>query len=73
MNIVFFRGEGSFSFVLLIFVIDVCLSIYYTRFLLCLLLVCWVRGNFSGGLGHIYFLCGTPLRGVPGRYNLFEC
>ncbi len=21
----------------------------------------------------IYFLCGTPLCGVPGRYNLFEC
>ncbi len=26
-------------------------------------LACWV----------IYFLCGTPLCGVPGRYNLFEC
>ncbi len=21
----------------------------------------------------IYFLCGTPLREVPGRYNLFKC
>ncbi len=21
----------------------------------------------------IYFLCGTPLCGVSGRYNLFEC
>ncbi len=21
----------------------------------------------------IYFLCGTPLCGVPGWYNLFEC
>ncbi len=21
----------------------------------------------------IYSLCGTPLCGVPGRYNLFEC
>ena len=36
------------------FVSDVCLSIYYTCFLLCLLLVCWVRENFSGGPGHIF-------------------
>ncbi len=31
--------------------------------------VCWVRGNFSGGPGHIYSVCVTPLCGVPGRYN----
>ncbi len=31
-----------------------CLSIYYSCLLLCLLLVCWVRENFSGGLGHIF-------------------
>jgi hypothetical protein len=31
--------------------------------------VCWVRGNFSGGLGHIFSACVTPLCGVPGRYN----
>ena len=37
------------------FVSDVCLSIYYTCFfLLCLLFVCWVRENFSGGPGHIF-------------------
>ncbi len=49
-----FCGEGSFSFVLRYFVSDVCLSIYYTCFLLCLLLVCWVRENSSDGLGHIF-------------------
>ncbi len=49
-----------------------CLSIYYVCLLLCLLLVCWVRENFSGRPGHI-FLCGTPLCGVSGRYNLFGC
>ncbi len=27
--------------------------------------VCWVRGNFSGGPGHIYSACVTPLCGVP--------
>ena len=47
-------GEGFFSFFFVTFVSDVCLSIYYTCFLLCLLLVCWVRENFSGGPGHIF-------------------
>jgi hypothetical protein len=32
----------------------VCLSIYYICLLLCLLLVCWVHENFSGGSGHIF-------------------
>ncbi len=35
--------------------------------------VCWVRGNFSGGPGHIYSVCVTPLCGVPGRYNFIWC
>ncbi len=70
----FFCGEGSFFYLFSVnFVSDVCLSIYYTCFLLCLLLVCWVRENFSGGLGHIFSACVTSLCGVPGRYNLFEC
>jgi len=30
-----------------------------------------VRISLAGRV--IYFLCGTPLCGVPGRYNLFEC
>jgi len=30
-----------------------------------------VRISLAGWV--IYFLCGTPLCGVPGRYNLFEC
>ena len=47
-------GEGSFLLFSVTFVSDVCLSIYYTCFLLCLLLVCWVRENFSGGLGRIF-------------------
>ena len=29
-----------------------------------------VRISLAGRV--IYFLCGTPLCGVPGRYNLFE-
>jgi hypothetical protein len=32
----------------------VCLFIYYACLFLCLLLVCWVRENFSGGPGHIF-------------------
>ena len=31
--------------------------------------MCWVRGNFSGEPGHVYFVCVSPLCGVPGRYN----
>ncbi len=31
--------------------------------------VCWVRGNFSGEPGHVYFVCVCPLCGVPCRYN----
>jgi hypothetical protein len=51
----FFCSEGSFFLLFSVtFVSDVCLSIYYTCFLLCLLLVCWVRENFSGGSGHIF-------------------
>ncbi len=34
---------------------------------------CWIPGNFSGGPGHIFHLCGAPLCGVSGRYTLFEC
>ncbi len=50
-----FCGEGSFFLLFFVtFLSDVCLSIYYTCFLICLLLVCWVRENFSGGLGHIF-------------------
>ncbi len=30
-----------------------------------------VRISLAGRV--IYSLCGTPLCGVPGRYNLFEC
>ncbi len=32
--------------------------------------VCWARGNFSGGLGHVHIrMCESPLCGVPGRYE----
>jgi hypothetical protein len=34
--------------------------------------VCWVRGNFTGGLGHVFSACVTPLCGVPGRYNFIQ-
>ncbi len=30
-----------------------------------------VRISLAGRV--VYFLCGTPLFGVPGRYDLFEC
>ena len=32
--------------------------------------VCWVRGNFSGEPGHVYFVCVSLLCGVLCRYNL---
>ncbi len=47
--------------------------LYYTRLWLRLFWACLVSGSFSGGPGHIFFLRGAPLRGVSGRYNLFEC
>ncbi len=34
--------------------------------------VCWVRGNFPGGPGHIFSVCVTPLCAVPGRYNFIR-
>ncbi len=40
--------------------------------LVCLFWVCWVRGNFSGGLGHVFSACVTPLCGVPGWYNFIQ-
>ncbi len=50
-----FCGEILFLlFSVIYFVSDVCLSIYYSCLLLYLLLVCWVRENFSGGPGHIF-------------------
>jgi hypothetical protein len=34
--------------------------------------VCWVRGNFSGEPGHVYFSCAyLSLCGVAGRYNFY--
>ncbi len=38
----------------------------------CLLWVCWVRGNFSGGLGHVFSACVTLLCGAPGRYDFIQ-
>ncbi len=34
--------------------------------------VCWVRGNFSGWLGHVFSVCVTLLCGVSGRYNFIQ-
>ncbi len=55
--ILFFFWWG-FCFLLFFvnFVSGVCLSVYYACLMLCLLLVCWVRENFSGGLGHLFFV-----------------
>jgi hypothetical protein len=35
----------------------------------------WCAGSVTISLAGwvIYFLCGTPLCGVPGRYNFFKC
>jgi hypothetical protein len=61
-------GEGSFFS---LFVSGVCLIIHIL--VSCFLYwVCWVRGNFSGGPGHIFSVCVTPLCGVPGRYNFIR-
>ncbi len=47
--------------VYLIFMTLVSGSVYFGR----------VSLEFSGGLGHIFFLCGVPLCGMLVRYNLF--
>ncbi len=54
LNTAFFRWGFRFLLVFVNFVGGVCFSIYYACLLLCLLLVCWVRENFSGGPGHIF-------------------
>jgi hypothetical protein len=75
----------GFCFLLffVIFVSGVCVSVYYTCSLLCLLWVCWVRENFSGGPGHIFsvwdyavwgagpvqFYLGTILKWMAGLYG----
>ncbi len=57
-----FCGEVLFLLLVLrYFVSGACLFDYYTCLLVCLLLVCWVRGNFSGGLGHIYSVCDSTV------------
>ena len=85
MNIVFSVVKVLFLLFSVTFVSDVCLSIYYTCFLLCLLLVCWVRENFSGGPGHIFsvwdsavwsagpvqFYLGIILKWMAGLYRFF--
>jgi hypothetical protein len=58
-----------FLSVLRYFVSGVCLFFLKYLSLVFSYWVCWVRGNFSGGSGHIYFVCVTPLCGVPGRYD----
>jgi hypothetical protein len=58
-------------FFFLFFVILQAVYVYLFTYLFSVIVnwVCWVRGNFSGGPGHIYSVCVTPLCGVPGRYN----
>ncbi len=61
--------DEDFSFSFLLF-LDICKRYVFLRIVSVILnWVCWVRGNFSGGPGHIYSVCVTPLCGVPGRYN----
>ncbi len=67
-----FFDEDSFSFFL-------CSSLFCKRCVFYVLVCCfvyfWCAGSVRISLAGrvIYFLCGTPLCGVPGRYNLFEC
>jgi hypothetical protein len=50
----------------------VCLFVYYT----CLLFILGVLGPWEFSLASrvifIYFVCETPLCGVPGRYNFIR-
>ncbi len=68
-----FCGEGSFSFVLRYFC-KRCVFIHLLHLFL-VLFTFWYAGSVRISLAGrvIYFLCGTPLCGVPGRYNIFEC
>ncbi len=68
-----FSGGGFAFFVHLLFFVAVCVYPFIT------LVSCFVYFGCAGSVRIslagwvIYFLCGTPLCGVPGRYNLFEC
>ena len=59
-----FCATKNFSFFLLFF----CSSVSGIRSVF-INWVCWVPGNFSGEPGHVYFVCVSPLCGVPCRYN----
>jgi hypothetical protein len=68
----FSRGEGSFLLCSSLFCkLCVFIRLLYLS-LVCLYWACWVRGNFSGGPGHIFSVCVTPQCGVPGRYNFIR-
>jgi hypothetical protein len=70
LNIIF--SSGGIFMLSVVFIGGVFVySMYYT----CLWFVYFGRVSswrFHWRVGS-YFLCGTPLCEVPGRYNLFEC
>ncbi len=70
IGILYLSGE-NFRFLLLFFLHYSCkrrVFIYLLSFFSNL--VCWVRGNFSGGPGHVYILClYLSAVGLAGRYN----
>jgi hypothetical protein len=85
LNIVFLVVKVYFSFVLRYFVSGVFILLLYLS-LVCLFWVCWVRGNFSGGPGHIFSVwdsavwsagpvqvyLGTILEWMAGLYRVFS-
>ncbi len=68
-----FCGEGSFFFCSSLLLYAMCVYPFFT--LASCFVYFWCAGSVRISLAGrvIYFLCGTLLCGVPGRYNLFEC
>jgi hypothetical protein len=62
-------GE-NFRFLMFTVISVICVCILIVSCSVFLNWVCWARGNFSGGPGHVHIrMCESPLCGVPGRYE----
>ena len=71
MNIFFIPVEFSFFF-FVVFVGGVLCLFYFMTLVSGSVYFGRVNpGGFSGGPGHVFFLCGAPLCGMSVRYNLF--
>jgi hypothetical protein len=70
LNIISFSGGISLFSVVFLGSIFVYLCIHLS--LVCLFWACeFLEVSLAGWV--IFSMCGTPLCGVTGRYNLFEC